>query len=49
MYQDAPASESAWDKESGPRAGGSASPKRDIITLRVPARETPPPQPDREE
>ena len=45
MYQDAPASESDWDKESGPRTGGSASPKRDIITLRVPARETPPAQP----
>ena len=45
MYQNAPASESAWDKESGSRAGGSASPKRDIITLRVPARETPPAQP----
>ena len=42
MYKDAPASESDWDNDSGPRAGGAANPKRDIMTLRAPARETPP-------
>jgi membrane fusion protein, multidrug efflux system len=40
MYKDAPASEAAWDKVSPPRAGGSASPKRDIIALRAPPSET---------
>src|SRR3984885_11892874 len=42
MYKDAPASEADWDNDSGPRAGGAANPKRDIMTLRAPARETPP-------
>ena len=42
MYKDAPASEADWDKVSPPRSGGSASPKRDIISLRAPARETAP-------
>ena len=42
MYKDAPASEADWDKASPPRSGGSASPKRDIISLRAPAREAPP-------
>jgi membrane fusion protein, multidrug efflux system len=42
MYKDAPASESDWDKEAGPRSGGAANPRRDIMTLRAPARETPP-------
>ena len=32
MYKDAPASEADWDKVSPPRSGGSASPKRDIIS-----------------
>ena len=42
MYKDAPASEVDWDKASPPRSGGSASPKRDIISLRAPPSETPP-------
>jgi membrane fusion protein, multidrug efflux system len=42
MYTDAPASEADWDKVSPPRLGGSASPKRDIISLRAPPPETPP-------
>jgi membrane fusion protein, multidrug efflux system len=42
MYKDAPASEADWDKVSPPRSGGSASPKRDIISLRAPPAETPP-------
>ena len=42
MYKDAPASEADWDKVSPPRSGGSASPKRDIISLRAPPPETPP-------
>jgi membrane fusion protein (multidrug efflux system) len=42
MYKDALASEADWDKVSPPRSGGSASPKRDIISLRAPAREAPP-------
>src|ERR1700728_2699077 len=42
MYKDAPASEMDWDKASPPRSGGSASPKRDIISLRAPPAETPP-------
>ncbi len=41
MYKDAPTSEPDWDKVSSSRSGGSASPKRDIIALRAPARETP--------
>ena len=57
MYTDAPASEADWDKISPPRSGGSASPKRDIISLRAPPREAPPaderpvktPEPDRPE
>src|ERR1700728_3447013 len=36
MYKDAPASEVDWDKVSPPRSGGSASPNRDIISLRAP-------------
>ena len=42
MYNDAPASDSDWGQGSGARAGGAATPKRDIITLRAPARERPP-------
>ena len=44
MFKDAPASESDWDEGSAGRSPGSlsANPKRDIITLRAPARETPP-------
>jgi membrane fusion protein, multidrug efflux system len=42
MYKDAPASEMDWDKASPPRSGGSASPKRDIISLRAAPAETPP-------
>ena len=42
MYKDAPAPEADWDKGYGPRAGGSATPKRDIIALRAPPAETPP-------
>jgi membrane fusion protein, multidrug efflux system len=44
MLKDAPASETDWDEGSAGRPGGSlsASPKRDIITLRMPPRETPP-------
>jgi membrane fusion protein, multidrug efflux system len=42
MYKGALASEPVWDKVSSSRSGGSASPKRDIIALRAPARETPP-------
>jgi membrane fusion protein, multidrug efflux system len=42
MYKDAPASEVGWDKVSPPHSGGSASPKRDIISLRAPPSETPP-------
>ena len=42
MYTDAPASEVDWDKISPPRSGGSASPKRDIISLRAPPPEAPP-------
>jgi membrane fusion protein, multidrug efflux system len=42
MYKHAPASEMDWDKASPPRSGGSASPKRDIISLRAPPSETPP-------
>ncbi len=42
MYKDAPASEADWDKISPPRSGGSASPKRDIISLRAPPPEAPP-------
>jgi hypothetical protein len=42
MYKDAPASEVDWDKVSPPHFGGSASPKRDIISLRAPLSETPP-------
>ena len=42
MYKDAPASEADWDKVSPPRSGGSASPKRDIMSLRAPPSETPP-------
>jgi membrane fusion protein (multidrug efflux system) len=41
MYKDAPASEADWDKVSPPRSGGSASPKRDIMSLRAPPPETP--------
>ncbi len=41
MYKDASASEADWDKVSPPRSGGSASPKRDIISLRAPPLETP--------
>jgi membrane fusion protein, multidrug efflux system len=41
MYKDAPASEVDWDKGSPPRSGGSASPNRDIISLRAPRPETP--------
>jgi membrane fusion protein (multidrug efflux system) len=43
-FKDAPMSESDWDAGTAGRAGGSlsASPRRDIITLRAPARETPP-------
>ena len=55
MYKVAPASEADWDKISPPRSGGSASPKRDIISLRAPPPEAPPaderpvktPEPDR--
>ncbi len=51
MYKVAPASEADWDKISPPRSGGSASPKRDIISLRAPppADERPVeiPEPDR--
>jgi len=42
MYKDAPASEVDWDKVSSPPSGGSASPKRDIMSLRAPPSETPP-------
>src|SRR5882762_4530183 len=42
MYKDAPASERGWEKASPPRSGGSASPNRDIISLRAPPSETPP-------
>jgi membrane fusion protein (multidrug efflux system) len=42
MYKDAPASEVDWDKASSPRLGGSASPKRDIISLRASPSEAPP-------
>jgi membrane fusion protein (multidrug efflux system) len=42
MYKDAPTLEADWDKVSPPRAGGSASPKRDIIALRAPPREPSP-------
>ena len=42
MYKETPASEVDWDKVSPPRSGGSASPKRDIIALRAPPRETSP-------
>ena len=44
MFKDAPASEFDWDEGSAGRSPGSlsASPKRDIIALRAPARETPP-------
>jgi membrane fusion protein (multidrug efflux system) len=41
-FKDALESESGWDKISPPRLGGSASPMRDIIALRAPAREAPP-------
>ena len=42
MYKDAPASEADWDKVSPPRSGGSASPKRDIMSLRAPPPEIAP-------
>jgi membrane fusion protein (multidrug efflux system) len=42
MYKDAPASEADWDKVSPPRSGGSASPKRDIMSLRAPPTEIAP-------
>ncbi|HEY1881193.1 MAG TPA: HlyD family secretion protein [Caulobacteraceae bacterium] len=42
MYKDAPASEADWDKVSPPRSGGSATPKRDVISLRAPPSETTP-------
>jgi len=42
MYKDAPASEVDWDKVSPTRSGGAASPRRDIIALRAPPRETSP-------
>jgi len=46
MFKDAPAPESHWDEGSAGGARGSlASPRRDIIALRTPARETPPAQP----
>src|SRR4029077_2043208 len=41
MYKTAPTSEADWDKVSPPRSGGSASPKRDIMSLRAPAPKTP--------
>jgi membrane fusion protein, multidrug efflux system len=42
MYKDAPASEADWDKVSPPRSGGSARPKRDIMSLRAPPPEIAP-------
>jgi len=42
MYKDAPASDADWDKVSPPRSGGSASPKRDIMSLRAPPPEIAP-------
>ena len=50
MYKDAPASEVDWDKISPPRSGGSARPKRDIISLherpaQVPEKNAPPADP----
>ena len=44
MLKDAPASDSDWDEGSAGRARGPspADPTRDIISLRAPARETPP-------
>jgi membrane fusion protein, multidrug efflux system len=42
MYKDAPASKADWDKVSPPRSGGSASPKRDIMSLRAPLPEIAP-------
>jgi membrane fusion protein (multidrug efflux system) len=44
MFKDAPASEADWDEGSPGEARGStsASPRRDIIVLRAPAREAPP-------
>ena len=44
MFKDAPASEADWDEGSAGEARGStsASPRRDIIALRAPAREAPP-------
>jgi membrane fusion protein (multidrug efflux system) len=41
MYNEAPAPEVDWQKVSPPRSGGSASPKRDIISLRAPPPEAP--------
>jgi membrane fusion protein (multidrug efflux system) len=42
MYNDAPAPESGWDEGRGARGSLSASPRRDIIALRAPQRDTPP-------
>jgi membrane fusion protein, multidrug efflux system len=43
MFKDTPESEMGWDKGNASRGGSSsAEPRRDIIALRVPARDTPP-------